>query len=201
MTLSFYLFPVEIRLQILRLLLIHPTAIITRSANKLAPPYPVALNLHPNILLVSKRIYFEGYPVLYQENTFQAHPQILKLSVFAIDPARTINAAHCIALIRRWHVRVRLDCDPYYKPETVKMSFDGVEELEIEVFRSSWGIGGYESLEGFVSVRGVRRAKVRGSVGKGFASRLEKVMQMPAGLPIEHFEGCEARDGEKYLDR
>lgn len=86
-------------------------------------------------------------------------------------------------------------------PKVLKQSFDGVEKLEIEVFRSSWGIGGYESLDGFAGIRGVKSAKVRGSVGRGFARWLEEVMQTPEGLDIATFEGVETRDGEKSLAR
>lgn len=94
-----------------------------------------------------------------------------------------------------------MDCDPYYNAEALRRSFDGVEELEVEVFRSSWGIGGYESLDGFAGIRGVKRAKVRGSVGHRFARWLEEAMQTRKGLGIVLFQGVEDRDGERYLDR
>lgn len=74
--------------------------------------------------------------------------------LFALDPARTVNSVVCLNLIRRFHIRVRLDCDTFYKKEDVGRVFDGADVLEVEVFRSSWGVGGYEALEGFRDVRG-----------------------------------------------
>ena len=52
----------------------------------------------------------------------------------------------------------------------------------MEVFRSSWGLGGYDALEGFVGLRGIRKAVVHGSVEAGFAAWLEGVMRSPQGL-------------------
>lgn len=183
--------PGELRNQILRALLIHRTPIITRSANQLAPPKPTNLQLCPNILLTSWRTYYEGLSILYGENTFQAHPSYLTSMLFAIDPSRTITASFCKELISRFHIRVRLDCDPYYEAEAVKKAFSGAELLEVELFRSSWGIGGYDALEGFMGVRGVRKAKVYGSVGAKFASWLEEIMQAPDGTVIRECDDDE----------
>lgn len=52
-------------------------------------------------------------------------------------------------------------------------AFNGAEELEVEISRSSWAIGGYDTLEGFVSVRDMRRAKVHGIIGVRFTKWLE----------------------------
>lgn len=181
--------PGEIRNQILRLTLTHNTPIVTRSANQLAPPHPTSLKLQPHILLTSWRTYNEGLSILYGENTFQAHPSYLTSMLFAMDPARLVTSIFCIEMIRRFHIRVRLDCDPYYEPEAVKKAFSGAEELEVEVFRSSWGIGGYDALDGFVGVRGVKRVKVHGSVGTQFARWLEEVMTAPEGEVLGVCEG------------
>lgn len=59
----------------------------------------------------------------------------------------------------------------------MKRAFDGVERLEVEVFRASWGVGGYEALEGWGDVRGVRRARVHGSLPAGMARWLEGCME------------------------
>jgi len=175
--------PGEIRNQILRLLLTHSTPIITRSANQLAPPKPTPLGLSLGILLTSWRTYYEGLSILYAENTFQAHPSYLISMLFAMDPTLTV-ASHHVSMIRRFHIRVRLDCDPYYKPEAVQAVFTGADQLEVEVFRASWGIGGYESLDGFMGIRGVGRARVHGSVGKKFARWLEECMQSREGEEV-----------------
>lgn len=182
--------PGEIRNQILRLLLTHNTPIITRFANQLAPPEPTNLRLCPHILLSSRRIYHDGLSILYGENTFQAHPSYLTSMLFAMDPFRPVTASVCVEMIRRFHIRVRLDCDPYYKAEAVKKAFSGADSLEVEIFRSSWGMGGYDAFEGYMGVRGVRKARVHGSVGVEFAEWLEGVMQAPQGSEIvdcEHY--------------
>ena len=192
--------PAEIRLQILSDILSHSTPIITSSANNLAPPGPTPLGLSPAILATSSQLHTESLPILYGANTFQAHPQLLTNSIFALDPTRRITAAHCIRLIKRWHVRVRLDCDPYYSPGAVAAAFSGCEELEVEVFRASWGLGGYTALEGFKGVRGVRKAKVHGSVGRKFAKWLEGVMRSWKGHVVEGWRDDEDWIG-KYEDR
>ena len=180
--------PIEIRLQILSHILSHSKAIITSSANNLAPPSPTPLGLSPSILCTSSQLHAEGLSVLYGANTFQAHPQLLTLSIFALDPTRRVTTPWGISLIKRWHVRVRLDCDPYYTTDAVAEAFSGCEELEVEVFRASWGIGGYGALEGFRGVRGVRRAKVHGSVGTKFARWLEGAMESGETGAVEGWE-------------
>ena len=192
--------PIEIRLQILDDLLSHSTPIFTTSAHVLAPPRPTPLGLSPLILCTSKQLHAEGLPILYSQNTFQAHPQLLKQSIFALEPDRRVTAARCIQLIKHWHIRVRLDCDPFYRHEAVAEAFSGCERLEVEVFRASWGIGGYSPLWGFTKVRGVKRARVHGSVGRKFARWLESVMENKEDLVVERWM---ADDGplEGYEDR
>lgn len=94
---------------------------------------------------------------------------------------------------------MRLDCDTFYRREDVGRVFDGAEVLEVEVFRSSWGVGGYEALEGYRDVRGVRRARVHGSLPAPTARWLEARMQSYGAEALEGW-GCE-EDGEGYWDR
>lgn len=68
-------------------------------------------------------------------------------------------------------------------------AFEGAEGLEVEVFRTSWAVGGYEALEGYKGVRGVGRARVWGSVGSEFARWLEGVMESRLGEVREGWEG------------
>ena len=177
MPLPFQDLPAEIRNQIYHLLLTHKTPILTISSHKLGPPSPTLLGLHPNLLLTCKKIYKEGSSILYSENMFQAHPTFLTDSIFALDPSRPIGNAHLVAQIRCFHIRVRLDCDPYYTPEAVRKAFSGLENLQIEVFRSSFGLCGYDALDGFAGVRGVKRAKVYGSIDPIYARWLEELME------------------------
>lgn len=77
--------------------------------------------------------------------------------------------------------------------------FDGADVLEVEVFRSSWGIGGYEALEGYRDVRGVRKARVRGSLPALTARWLEACMEGDGGEAMEAW-GC-GEDEKGYWDR
>lgn len=94
---------------------------------------------------------------------------------------------------------MRLDCDTFYKKEDVRRVFDGADVLEVEVFRSSWGIGGYEALEGYRDVSGVRKARVHGSLPVVTARRLEACMERIGEEAVEGW-ACE-EDGEGYWDR
>ena len=94
---------------------------------------------------------------------------------------------------------MRLDCDTFYNKEDVKRVFDGAHVLEVEVFRSSWGVGGYEALEGYRDVRGVGRARVHGSLPALTARWLEACMEGAGGEAVEGW-GCE-EDGEGFWDR
>lgn len=165
MVFPFLELPGEIRNQIFRLVLTHNTPVVIRSANQLAAPEHTKLYLCPHILLVSWRTYYEGVSILYGENCFQAHRSYLASMLFAMDPARTVIGTFCASLFCKYHVRVRLGCDPFYTPEAVRKAFSGADSLEVEVFRSSWGIGGYDALEGFGSVQNVRKPRVHGSIG------------------------------------
>ncbi|KAL8829982.1 MAG: hypothetical protein Q9170_005939 [Blastenia crenularia] len=185
MPLSFLDLPAEIRNFIFGLVLIHKTPIVALGSHTLKPPRPVSLDLSPNVCLVSHAVYDESSSILYGENTFQAHPTFLTCSVFAIDPRKRIDSSRCISKIHKWHVRARLDCDPYHSPEVISWMFTGALELEMEVFRASWGTGTYDVLDAFAKVRNVRRAKVHGSVGDKYARWLEGVMMSEIGAEID----------------
>ena len=167
--------PGEVRNQILRLLLIHRTKIVVHHYALLHPPTPTALDLYPNILLANRAIYNEGRTILYGENVFQAHPMLLIDTVFALSVHRTV-LQNCVAHIRHFHIRVRLDSDPYYSPQQVRDAFTDVDELEVEVFRASFEAGNYLALDGFAGVRGVRKARVHGSIKPECAQWLEQRM-------------------------
>ena len=95
---------------------------------------------------------------------------------------------------------MRLDCDTFYNKEDVRKVFDGVDVLEVEVFRSSWGVGGYEALEGYRGVRRVREARVHGSLPASRARWLEACMEGDDGEEAVEGRGW-GEDGEGYWDR
>ncbi|KAI4100301.1 MAG: hypothetical protein L6R37_005556 [Teloschistes peruensis] len=180
--------PAELRIAILRLLLTHNTPIIAYSCNDLRAPQPFRLDIHPDISLASRALHAEANAILYGENTFQAHPTYLTSRSFAMNPHQPVLSSHCISRIKKWHVRVRLDVDPYYSPAEVAQTFSNMSELEVEVFRASWGLGTYDALEGFTKVRGVGKAKVHGSLANKYARWLEQVMMSAPGTNIEEWQ-------------
>ena len=167
--------PGEVRNQILRLLLVHRTSIVVHHFALLNPPTPTALELYPNILLANRAIYNEARTILYGENVFQAHPMLLLDTVFALCVHRPV-LQNCVAYIRRFHIRVRLDSDPYYSPRQVREAFKDADELEVEVFRASFEAGNYLALDGFAGVRGIKKARVHGSIKPECAQWLEQRM-------------------------
>ncbi|KAI4192445.1 MAG: hypothetical protein LQ350_008649 [Teloschistes chrysophthalmus] len=179
--------PAELRIVILRLLLTYTTPIIAYSCNDLRAPQPFRLDIHPNISLASRALHAEANAILYGENTFQAHPTYLTSRAFAMNPHQPVLSSHCISHIKKWHVRVRLDVDPYYSSAEVAQTFSNMAEVEVEVFRASWGLGTYDALEGFTKVRGVARARVHGSLANKYARWLEQAMMSPPGTEIEEW--------------
>ena len=114
-----------------------------------------------------------------------------------MDPHRLIGSRHLVAKIRRFHIRVRLDCDTYFKPDAIKEAFSGMDVFQIEVFRSSFGLCDYEALEAYAGVRGVKRARVYGSIDDNFAQWLVVCMESDLGTEavalragLQSAEGC-----------
>lgn len=156
-TLPFLAFPGEIRNRIYTLLLVVPPPSTTTAFGEKA-------RIYPEILRVNKQIHHEALSFLYTKNTFIAHP--VRLYRFPqlrrwMDP---VEAPHLIALIRRYHVFVRLECDAGFTPEAARDAFSGIEELTVEMFRSQFKGSRNGVLRLFERVRGVRRARVFGSV-------------------------------------
>lgn len=86
---------------------------------------------------------------------------------------------------------MRLDCDARFTADMARDAFTDVEELTIEVFQSQFGSSDYTALRLFEKIRGVKRAKVLGSVTAfpEYALWLEDVMMSPKGsLIIDYAE-------------
>ncbi|TVY51887.1 hypothetical protein LCER1_G006602 [Lachnellula cervina] len=180
--LTFLDLPGEIRNQIYRQLLLVPSLSIPRLLGD--PP------IYPSILSTCHKIHSEALPILYGSNTFLAHPNLLtglpRLRLYY----STISSPSLISQIRRFHIRVRLDNDPNFSAQKAQESFNGVEELTIEVFQAQFGSSDYKVLKLFEGVRGVERTKVYGSV-TGFPEYVEwlqNVMSSPVGKEVERFD-------------
>lgn len=152
-----------------------------------------------NILRTCKRINAEATTILYGENTFLAHPNLLAaLPRFLLDRiSRTslptpVTERRVATLIRRFFLHVRLDTDPRFSKTQASESFSGLEELELEVFQSSYGTCDFSVLHLFEGVRGVGKAVVQGSVGDGnYAKWLENAMMSGMDAEIaEYSEEC-----------
>jgi len=182
--LTFLHLPPEIRNAIYHLLLTHNHPINARSCHKLSPTPPIPLGIHPALLSTCAQVHVEACSILYGENRFQAHPSLLTGMTFALDAARPITSARAISQIRRYHLRVRLDCDPYYSSDALVREFSGLDELEVEVFQASFGNSDFHVLELFAGIRGVKKASVFGSVTRGFARWLEACMESAVGADL-----------------
>ena len=75
-----------------------------------------------------------------------------------------------------------------------------MEELTIEVFQAQYGSSDHKVLRLFEGVRGVKKAKVYGSVTlfPDYAKWLEDVMMMPKGFQVESTEEIEANHKRSY---
>ena len=152
--LSFLDLPGEIRNQIYSELLIIPDLSTPRLLGD--PP------LYPQILEVCRKVHDESKQFLYGKNIYLAHPNLLtglpRLRLYY----DTIRCKHLIDLIRRYQIRVRLDCDPNFSAKTASDAFSGIEELTIEVFQAQFGGSDYKVLRLFEGIRGVKKVKIYG---------------------------------------
>ncbi|GAB1741242.1 hypothetical protein NU219Hw_g6483t1 [Hortaea werneckii] len=197
--------PPELRNDIWRYLLVHTSSSSSSlSSSRLSAidskePHPRSSSPGPgprdpphisaNILRTCQQANTEATPILYGENTFNAHPSLLAtLPSFLLStlPVRVtlppVTHPRVARLIRKFSLHVRLDTDPRFTSLQAEESFNGVEELEIEVFQAMYGSCDFSVLGLFEGVRGVGRAVVRGSVGDGrYAGWLAESMMCPPG--------------------
>lgn len=148
-----------------------------------------------NVLRTCKQVHSEATPILYGENVFSAHRNLLAtLPSFVLhlssDPVccPPVTNARVTKLIRRFHVFVRLDTDPRYSMRQVEESFNGVEELHIDVFQSMYGSCDFSVLKLFEGVRGVGKVVIEGSLGdRKYADWLAAVLKLPLGTEAQPF--------------
>ncbi|KAH8672798.1 hypothetical protein BGZ60DRAFT_373567 [Tricladium varicosporioides] len=181
-SLGFLDLPGEIRNQIYQQLLIIPSISTPRLLGD--------AGIYPQILSTCRKVHKETQQMLYGCNTFLAHHNLL------VDLPRlrmyydVISNPALIALITRYHIRIRLDCDPNFSVAKATDAFTGKEELTIEVFQAQFGSSDYKVLKLFEGVRGVGRASVYGSVSgfPGYVEWLQNSMMTIEGETIEPFE-------------
>jgi hypothetical protein len=182
-SLSFLGLPLELRLEIyLYLLLLGPIP------NRLAL-VGAAPKLYVSILQTNRQIHDEATPVLYGQNTFVAHSSMLASFPSLRQWYAPVKEVTVLSLIKKFHLRVRLDCDLAYDEAAVTEAFSGKEELTIEVWQPVYLGVGRDNLRRFEGVRGVKRAKVFGSVSgfRDYARWLEAGIMSSVSCEVTPF--------------
>ncbi|KAH7033152.1 uncharacterized protein B0I36DRAFT_105615 [Microdochium trichocladiopsis] len=140
------------------------------------------------ILRTSHQIHTEATPILYKSHIFLAHPGSLLTHFPRLSPShRPIQHAEHSPLLRslitRYKLHLRLDVDPKFTARDAARHFSAKDELVLEVSQACWRGVGPDHLRLFERVRGVKRARVVGSVGgfEGYAAWLEDSMMAPRG--------------------
>ncbi|KAK1971285.1 hypothetical protein LY78DRAFT_651954 [Colletotrichum sublineola] len=167
--------PLEIRLDIYTHLLLHPPIDKLNTARS-------GIRLHPAILSASRQTHAEGTAILYSKNMFLAHATLLASFPRLRPWYPPIRERSVLPHIRRFHIRVRLDCDPAFDARAAAAAFSGVEELVIEVWQAMFQGADHAALRVFEGVRGVRDVNVYGSITEfeWYVRWLEGVMRRDA---------------------
>ncbi|CAI6303975.1 unnamed protein product [Periconia digitata] len=139
-------------------------------------------SLYPAILSTCRKAAQEATPLLYTSHVFHAHNSLLTSFPHLTSASRPVLHHQVISMIRRWHITLRLDTDPRFTAEQAKLAFSGVEYLEVRVWEAQFEMCDYLVLGLLSGVRGVRVARVGGSVGEGVARWLERVMMSEEGV-------------------
>lgn len=180
--------PSELRNAIYELLLIQQDIRI--------PPHERKHRICANLLQTCKQVHAEAGPILYGENMFMAHSNLLTtLPSFLLfklpnikDTLPPVIYPRVAKMIRRFFFHVRLDIDNRWTKQQATECFTGLEVLEIEVFQPSYGTCDFTVLKLLEGVRGVGKAVVAGSVGDGnYARWLEMAMMSDVGREIPEY--------------
>ncbi|MCJ1444983.1 MAG: hypothetical protein MMC23_005487 [Stictis urceolatum] len=170
----FLLLPAEIRNQIYELALTAPQHKPIKGGLRTSKP----LGLVPSIICLSRQTWTECSALLYTENWFQAHPNLLNSLPYKTDPSRPVTSPACTPLIRKFYLEVRLDTDHWWNEEDLRKAFSGADDLHILAWQPSFGLCGLGTLERFRKVRRIGKAKVEGcGVPVEFARWLEETME------------------------
>lgn len=191
-SLTFLDLPGEIRNQIYHQLIVLPSL----SGPKSFSDTPI----YPEILHTCRKIHEEARQILYGCNTFFAHANLLTGLPRLRPNFNTISRPNLISMIRRYYIRVRLDCDPNFSAKNAKEAFTGVEELTLDVFQAQFGSSDHEVLKLFEGIRDVKKATIYGSI-TGFpeyANWLETSMMTPEGIEVPGYGEIETSNVRTY---
>ncbi|KAJ4372763.1 hypothetical protein N0V86_008129 [Didymella sp. IMI 355093] len=190
----FYL-PAELRNQIYEELLCAntPTKLSDlASTSRISAPAPT----HPAVLATCKRIHDEAQDLLYTTHVFHAHPSLLTALPHLTTNSKPVLYPTVLGRIKRWQLTIRLDTDPRFDAAQATAAFSGAEFLELKAWQSMFDGCNAAVLKLFTGIRGVKCARVVGSVDEGLARWLEERIMSPPELE-GNVEWCECK-GERY---
>lgn len=170
--------PVEIRLEIYNYLLEMPAYCRRRTPDA---------HIYPNLLLANKQINCEATDLLYNTNTFLAHPTLLASFPRLRSWYDPVKESSVLPRIRKFHVDVRLDCDLPYEKDAVTKAFSGLDELTIDINQAMYLGVGHGNLAKFEGIRGVKKVFITGST-TGFDDYIKWLKNAMMSQPEDHVE-------------
>lgn len=173
----FFRLPAEIRNQIYEELLCMNTVGI-KHLTKHGYQYYEVMSTEPAILATCQKAHEEAIDLLYATHIFSAHPSLLTSLPHLMSLAKPVLYPTVLCRIKRWQLTLRLDTDPRFTMAQVTAAFSGAEFLDIRVWQSMYDGADSSVLKLFVGVRGVKVARVGGSVSMELAKWLEERMMM-----------------------
>jgi hypothetical protein len=186
--------PAELRNQIYEELLCAntPTKLSDLTSSfRIPTPAPT----HSAILATCRRIYEEAKDLLYTTLVFHAHPSLLT-TLPHLMASKPILYPTVLSKIRRWQLTIRLDTDPRFTAAQATAAFSGMEFFELKAWQSMYDGCNAAVLKLFTGIRGIKFARVIGSVDEALAKWLEERMMSPPELEGS-LEWCECK-GERY---
>jgi len=152
--------------------------------------------LYPAILSTCRRVYQEANELLYTPHTFHAHTTLLTSLPHLLSASRPVLDPNLTSLITRWQICLRLDTDPQFTFGQATKAFSGAEYLEVRVWQAQYEACDYAVLKLFMGIRGVKVARVGGSVDVKLAGWLEELMMRPQEKMEGGLCGCEEDGGD-----
>ncbi|OAL42650.1 hypothetical protein IQ07DRAFT_525750, partial [Pyrenochaeta sp. DS3sAY3a] len=135
--------------------------------------------LCPALLSTCRKIHHEAIDLLYALHIFHAHPSLLTAFPHYRPLVKDIIYPEGLSRIKRWQITIRLDIDPRFDLNQCTSAFSGAEYLEIYAWQAASNCAAEAVLSLFEGIRGVRVARVRGSVDDDWRLWLESCMTRP----------------------
>lgn len=193
----FFCLPAELRNQIYEDLLCAGTPrrlVDLATTSRLPTPSPV----HTAILSTCKKMHDEANDLLYTRHVFHAHPSLLTSLPHLMATSKPVLYPTVLSKIKRWQLTIRLDTDPRFTAQQAATAFSGCEFLDLKVWQSMFDGCNAAVLKLFTGVRGVKCARVSGSVDEGLARWLEERMMSPLKEGEKGVQWCGCK-GERYV--